>query len=273
LELVEEFLDEEEAESSHQEAESKATDASSESNDHQREFALTSTGQQSTTYTTSIGNTELVEATPVDSNLQETNDLNPEYLRGQAMQRKMKDQRRIIFAFSLVAAVVSLMVAAVILITFFCREASPPNSATEAPSLENISMALTESPTAATLDAPDLLWRNLPTYTKESLKNISSPQSLAWAWLKGHQNLTNIPEWRRQKLFSLATFYYAFNGPNWAKKINQDWLDDKRSECDWYSTVYGFFKEELKDWGTQKKNSIALELICSQFATVTTNFR
>ena len=71
------------------------------------------------------------------------------------------------------------------------------------------------------------------------MEDISSPQSQALAWLEGHQNLTNLPEWRKRQLFALATFYYSFDGPHWPFGWSEDWLDDSKSECDWYSTAYG----------------------------------
>ena len=83
-------------------------------------------------------------------------------------------------------------------------------------------MAPTEIPSSAPTGTLDLLVEDLPDYTRESLKNGSSPQWKAYDWLLNHGNITRLPEWRKKQLFALATFYYAFEGPHWPQYIQDD---------------------------------------------------
>lgn len=90
----------------------------------------------------------------------------------------------------------------------------------------------------------ETLINDLPDYTLLSLQDPLSPQSEAYHWLSQHRNLTNLPQWRRRQLFALATFYYGSDGPNWPFGLDEDWLDDSRSECSWYTSLYGYFSRQ-----------------------------
>lgn len=81
----------------------------------------------------------------------------------------------------------------------------------------------------------------IPNYTLEALEDPFSPQSLSHHWLSNHQNLTNLPQWRQRQLFALGCMYYSLGGPQWPMGLDEDWMDDTRSECDWYSGLFGFF--------------------------------
>jgi len=78
-----------------------------------------------------------------------------------------------------------------------------------------------------------LLLLNLPNSTLANMLEPNSPQSKAFAWLLNHPNLQHIDEWRRKQLFSLATFYYAFDGESWGNGFSYN-----RSECDWFSSMF-----------------------------------
>jgi Leucine-rich repeat (LRR) protein len=108
---------------------------------------------------------------------------------------------------------------------------------TTAPSMEPCTLL----PSAAPTGHLDLLQLDLPDYTKESLQNYSTPQWQAFEWLSNHQIVTNLPEWRKKQLFALATFFYAFQGEKWPKKVREDWMDDEVDECLWFSNIYGYF--------------------------------
>jgi hypothetical protein len=111
---------------------------------------------------------------------------------------------------------------------------------TAAPSMSP-SMTPSSVPSSAPTGHLDLLQRDLPIYTQDSLQNSSTPQWKAFDWLSNHQNITNLPEWRKKQLFALATFFYAFEGENWPDIIQGEWMDDKVDECLWFSNIYGFF--------------------------------
>ena len=84
----------------------------------------------------------------------------------------------------------------------------------------------------------------LPDHTLESLVDPFSPQFQAWDWLSHHRNLSSLPEWRKTQLFSLAVFYYSFQGPHWPVGISRNWLDDTVHECDWFSSLFGYFAQD-----------------------------
>ncbi|CAB9522417.1 leucine rich repeat [Seminavis robusta] len=48
-----------------------------------------------------------------------------------------------------------------------------------------------------------------------------------------------MTESRKAQLFALATFFYSFHGEDWVDVIKSDFLVHNKSECDWYSGVYG----------------------------------
>ncbi|CAB9513462.1 leucine rich repeat [Seminavis robusta] len=50
--------------------------------------------------------------------------------------------------------------------------------------------------------------------------------------------------WRQHQLFALVTIYYALGGPNWLHGVGESWLDESKSECEWFSSLHGDFKED-----------------------------
>ena len=95
---------------------------------------------------------------------------------------------------------------------------------------------------------PALVIADLPNFTLQSLADPDSPQSQAWHWLETHRELLGMPEWRKRQLLALGAFYYSFGGPKWPFGLNEDWLDDSKSECEWYSGMYGsFYSTSNKD--------------------------
>jgi Leucine-rich repeat (LRR) protein len=112
------------------------------------------------------------------------------------------------------------------------------------------SMTPSAVPSSALTSPLDLLFDDLPDYTQKSIQNSSTPQWKAFDWLSNHQNITNLPEWRKTQLFALATFFYAFEGENWNPLIKERWMDDTKEECLWYSSGFGYFDEDgvFKEW-------------------------
>lgn len=123
---------------------------------------------------------------------------------------------------------------------------SPSSSATPVMGLDSPST----HPTAAPTRSLDPLLDDLPAYTLASLKNSSTPQSKAMLWLQNHNNVTNLPEWRKKQLFALATFYFAYEGPNWAEPIRDGWMGYNVDECFWHSSYFGLLFE---DWRQMKQ--------------------
>mgnify|MGYP003865268579 CR=1 FL=1 len=94
---------------------------------------------------------------------------------------------------------------------------------------------------------------NLPLYTKLALQNTSSPQAQAYDWLEGYPSIESLPEWKREQLFALATFYFAMNGPDWMDDFEVEgnvrdtqrnegvhWLNYSMEECEWGEHGDGF---------------------------------
>jgi hypothetical protein len=103
-------------------------------------------------------------------------------------------------------------------------------AATQTPAVA-ISMEPSEAPSPAPTGVLDLLFVDLPLHTQDSIFNGTTPQHQAWEWLSKHQNITNLPDWRKKQLFALAAFYFAFEGEHWNRLIRATWLDDTLDEC------------------------------------------
>jgi hypothetical protein len=82
--------------------------------------------------------------------------------------------------------------------------------------------------------APGQYMLVLPGYSVTAItRDAASPQSRAYDWLIGHPDLDMMLEWRKQQLFALATFFYAFGGEGWSVYENQHWLNYTVDECMW----------------------------------------
>ncbi|CAB9512291.1 expressed unknown protein [Seminavis robusta] len=97
-------------------------------------------------------------------------------------------------------------------------------------------------PSSAPTGILDFIMEDLPNYTLESLQTFGTPQWRAWDWLLDHQNITQLPEWRKMQLFALATFYYSLEGENWFEPIREKWMDDFVDECLWFSSGFSYFE-------------------------------
>jgi hypothetical protein len=75
---------------------------------------------------------------------------------------------------------------------------SREDAATQAPT-PYVSMAPSPAPTRL-LDA---VFVDLPLHTQDSILNGNTPQYHAWEWLSKHQNITKLPDWRKNILFCL----------------------------------------------------------------------
>lgn len=166
---------------------------------------------------------DVAEATPVDL---------------ENLERQKRERQRSLHLFLLAIGCVTLLAVAIgaVLVTQLPKIAVRDNGTlvitnqTAAPS--------TSPPTIAPSAAPSMMLLadlDLPNYTLESLQDPFSPQSMAYEWLLDHPNATLFPEWRKQQLFAMATFFYAFDGPHWPELIRKDWMDVTRNECNWYS--------------------------------------
>ena len=61
-----------------------------------------------------------------------------------------------------------------------------------------------------------MIQMQLPQYTMEAiLQDPTSPQSLAFHWIREDPHLSLYPKWRKIQRFALATLYYALDGDDW----------------------------------------------------------
>lgn len=118
---------------------------------------------------------------------------------------------------------------------------------TEAPSLSPSTSPTVMLPPMDNLE--DLYWK-VSDKTKGSLLDATTPQWKAWDWLLHHQNVTNLPDWRKQQLFALATFFHSFEGSKWPEEVREDWLNETVDECLWIKTnlqyLYGISATYLR---------------------------
>jgi hypothetical protein len=173
----------------------------------------------------------LQEAQQVDAN-----ELAEELELTTIREQKERECRRVgycIIAVALVALTISLV---------FGLGMRNPNIVTIAPTVSP-STAPSAVPSSAPTAHLHLLLKDLPNTTQESLQHPSTPQWKAWDWLSNHQNITNLPEWRKKQLFALATFFYTFEGENWNPLIRERWMDDDKNECRWFSLGNGYFMD------------------------------
>lgn len=96
----------------------------------------------------------------------------------------------------------------------------------------------TAVPTAAVLPvsgAPTMVIPGLSLATQELLTDFSTPQGQAFLWVSDYPDLATLPDWRKQQLFAMATFFRAFNGNNWPLSRRLNWLSYTVNECEWAS--------------------------------------
>jgi Leucine-rich repeat (LRR) protein len=151
--------------------------------------------------------------------------------------KDQRDHKGPLSKFLLVGWLVALLATACIVGTILGK--NQPTPAENHSSLRP--QAYSPAPTEAPSSPLDFLMATLPDYTKESLQDPFSPQTQALNWLAEHQNITNLPEWRKTQLFALATFFYSMSGPNWPTHMLRSWLDDQVDECYWFSSNEGTF--------------------------------
>ncbi|CAB9508841.1 Leucine Rich Repeat [Seminavis robusta] len=73
---------------------------------------------------------------------------------------------------------------------------------------------------------------NLPPDTQSRLQDPASPQSRALDFVVAYPGYRNMPEWRKQQLFALVSFYFSFDGERWRFGSEENWLSSA-SECTW----------------------------------------
>ncbi|CAB9497226.1 LRR receptor-like serine threonine-protein kinase [Seminavis robusta] len=71
--------------------------------------------------------------------------------------------------------------------------------------------------------------KGLSESTAESIGRPGSPQQQAYDWTFQHPEFDEMPNWRKQQLFALGTFYFSFE--NWPE--NYRWIDYSNTECSW----------------------------------------
>ena len=124
------------------------------------------------------------------------------------------------------------------------RNKKQSSSAVSTTSSPTISVAPSGAPSGAPTTSLDVMVMDLPESTLENLYTFDTPQWNAYAWLSVHPNITQLEEWHKLQLFALATFYYSMDGPDWQEDIRNFWLLPDRSECDWFSSSFGRFRED-----------------------------
>jgi hypothetical protein len=84
--------------------------------------------------------------------------------------------------------------------------------------------------TSSSLPLLDLL----PSHTLKAIDNSSSPQHIAYIWLLNHPEAYIMSEEQKLQLFSLVTFYYAFDSDTWPEQRSRaNWMSYDLSECYW----------------------------------------
>jgi len=153
----------------------------------------------------------------------------------QKSRRKKQDQRKLMIA----CVFVTIFVLALIIYL------SVALTGKEAEDLYTSVPISTTPPTYLPTLAPTVMLSefifSLPITTQDSLNYPTSVQFRALEWLLEHPDLANMPRWRQTQLFALATFFYAFEGPQWPEKIKNDWMLYDKSECNWFSSGFGEF--------------------------------
>jgi Leucine-rich repeat (LRR) protein len=113
------------------------------------------------------------------------------------------------------------------------------------------SVAVPRPPTSAPTSEPgERFLQSLPPHTRASLRNESSPQSRAFAWVSRNDTVPRRSDadgadddeqrvlFRMIQRFVLATLFYATGGETtWIER--QNWLDPAVSECDWRGCCCG----------------------------------
>ena len=109
--------------------------------------------------------------------------------------------------------------------------ALPETPATGPPEVD---LVTTSPPSVVTIPEPSTVYAmDLPQSSQMALSDPKSPQSAAYDWLVQHPQLKSLPEWKKQQLFALATFFYAFHGNNWIIYERKNWLNYEVAECQW----------------------------------------
>ncbi|CAB9507445.1 expressed unknown protein [Seminavis robusta] len=172
---------------------------------------------------------DLMHANPVDLEEQE-----------KRKQEKKKFRQTLLFIVFLVVSAVAAVIGTV------TGTAGKNNAAvvyqTPSPTVYG-TMTPSDVPSTSPTGALNFLLDTLPDSTVARINNGSDkPQWKAWQWLAEHQNITFLPEWRKEQLFALATFFYAFEGDNWNPLVKgHGWMDDTKEECEWFSSAFGVF--------------------------------
>lgn len=154
----------------------------------------------------------------------------------EAAQQRRKEECKKMTLFATVGAllfiIIVLVVAVSILATMINNQDTPEMMPPVSAAVPTDGNAVLRPP----MENLELLYSTLPDSTKENVVVTNAPQALAWDWLLHHQNITRIPDWRKRQLFSLATFFHAFEGPLWPTDISKNWLNDSIDECSWINT-------------------------------------
>ncbi|CAB9497250.1 Fibronectin leucine rich transmembrane protein [Seminavis robusta] len=75
--------------------------------------------------------------------------------------------------------------------------------------------------------------KGLSESTAEEIGKYGSPQQQAYDWTFQHPDFDDMPNWRKQQLFALGTFYFSFE--NWPEEYQ--WMDYSNTECSWTTSL------------------------------------
>jgi hypothetical protein len=125
---------------------------------------------------------------------------------------------------------------------------------TSAPTLSPLQPTNPSSPISASEDLELLLvsvWPSLGDILSNPNPNAtSSPQFLAFEWMKADSNVNGYSDSQKIQRFTMATFFYSTGGDNWVEK--DGWVTQE-NECLWYTNS---FRDACDDSG----NLVYLEL-------------
>lgn len=188
---------------------------------------------------------DMVEAQPIfeESTKDFAAAVDPQLEEQKAKEKALKRRKELCLGACLISLVILLILGIMLGIV---RQPSDSETTTmiAKPESQTLSDSPTRSPTTSPTDVLDTMLADLPDCTLKSLDNPFSVQTRAYRWLMKHQNITHLQEWRKKQLFALATFFFAMEGSSWPTPIQKDWLDDSKSECNWYSNEHGYYDDD-----------------------------
>ncbi|CAB9521076.1 LRR receptor-like serine threonine-protein kinase [Seminavis robusta] len=150
-------------------------------------------------------------------------------------QKAESKRRALIGALKWLASGVVIVVVIVLAVVLGTRKKTPPTSTAEsrmASTEPTTSVMPSFSPSSLPSEAPlssRLAIKGLPENIAEAIGRPGTPQQKAYDWTFRHPEFDGMPNWQKQQLFALGTFYFSFE--NWPDDYH--WMDYGNSECFW----------------------------------------